>query len=98
MSISTAVACSESLLSSLRSSLDSFSGVTDDAWNEASATFRTEFYRDGDEICAKGDPGEALFIIWKGQVRITADGTHLLTRGECEIIGEQALLQNIERG
>ena len=86
------------MLASLRFSLDIFSGVTDDAWNEASATFRTEFYRDGDEICAKGDPAEALFIIWKGQVRITADGTHLLTRGECEIIGEQALLQNVERG
>ena len=98
MSISTATACSASLLASIRSSLDIISGVTNEAWTAASATFRTEFYRNGDEICAKGDPAEALFMIWKGKVNISADGTHLLTRGEHEIIGEQALLQGIGRG
>jgi class 3 adenylate cyclase len=60
--------------------------------------FRTEFYQDGDEICAKGDPADAVFIIWKGQVDVSADRTHLLTRGEHEIIGEQALLEGITRG
>jgi len=64
--------------------------MTDEMWTVASATFRTEFYRNGDEICAKGDPAEALFIIWRGQVNISANGTHLLTRCEHEIIGEQA--------
>ena len=98
MSISSAAACSVSLLASLRSSLEIFSGVPDDAWTAASSTFRTEFYRDGDEICAKGDPAEALFIIWKGKVNISVGSTYLLVRGEHEVIGEQALLEAVYRG
>jgi class 3 adenylate cyclase len=98
MSISTAAVCSSSLLASVRSSLDIFSGLTDEAWSAAAATLRTEFHRNGDQIAAKGDPAEALFIVWEGQVNISADGTHLLTRGKHDIVGEQALINDIGLG
>src|SRR5262245_40164147 len=98
LSVSTAAECPASLLASLRSTIPIFAGLSDETWSAAAATFRTQFFRNGDQICAKGDPAKALFIIWYGEVELTADGTYLLTRRKHQIIGEQALIEGIERG
>ena len=75
-----------------------FEGLGDDAWAAASDTFRTQFFRNGDQICAEGDTAEAFFIIWQGEVELRTDDTYLLTRRKREIVGEQALIEGIARG
>jgi adenylate cyclase len=39
-----------------------------------------------------------VYIVWKGEVNVDAEETHLLTRRPCEIIGEQAVIENVRRG
>src|SRR5258705_11966220 len=92
-----AVGCPASLSTAVRST-PIFADLSEETWSSVAATLRTQFCRDGDQICAEGEPADALFIIWEGEVRLTAKGTYLLTRGKGEVIGEQALIEGIARG
>ena len=59
-------------------------------------------FRDGEVICRRGDPGEALFFIRRGKVRAVlpiADGQthHLATFGRGDFFGEMSFLDREPR-
>lgn len=56
-----------------------------------------EFYDPGQAIIHKGDPGNSMFIIAKGEVKVH-DGGHILTKlGPCKSFGEYSLIDEEER-
>lgn len=54
------------------------------------------FYH-GDEIVHEGDGGEDLIILLHGRAHVSSGGTHLVSRGTGEIIGEQAIIEGKPR-
>jgi CRP-like cAMP-binding protein len=61
----------------------------------------TKTYNDGEQIVSQGDPGDAMFIILEGAVRVTRDisvGEQFLAKLEADrSFGEIALLTNSPR-
>jgi HEAT repeat protein len=56
------------------------------------------FYPDGELIARQGDPGDELYIILSGTVRVfTVDGDQLAMRKPGEYVGEMALLDRMPR-
>jgi CPA2 family monovalent cation:H+ antiporter-2 len=51
----------------------------------------------GERIIRAGDPADALYLISKGEVEVTANGQRLNTRGPGEFFGEMALLSGDRR-
>jgi len=50
------------------------------------------FYPDEDIIFRQGDQADSLLVVLHGQVKISADGTYLVTRMPYALIGEQAFI------
>ncbi|MBI4396254.1 MAG: peptidase domain-containing ABC transporter [Elusimicrobia bacterium] len=68
-----------------------------DTSTRVAGRFKIERFVLGDDIIRRGDPGDSLFIIYAGEVRvlgITADGREitLSTLGRGEFFGEKSLL------
>jgi flavin reductase (DIM6/NTAB) family NADH-FMN oxidoreductase RutF len=61
----------------------------------ASGVERT--FREGETIVGQGDPGDDLYVILKGEVRVERDGRPLKTLGEGEFFGEVAVLDGRPR-
>ncbi len=56
-----------------------------------------EVYGAGHRIFARGDPGEALFVITRGRVSVGDDGRTLATLGAGDTLGEMAVLDDEPR-
>lgn len=48
----------------------------------------------GDTLFSKGEPGDAVYVICDGRLRLESDGVHLVTRGYGECVGEYALVDD----
>jgi HEAT repeat protein len=71
---------------------DLFSGTPDEVLAEVAAVACEVELKAGETIFAKGDPGDCMFFIVSGQVRVH-DGQHTLdTLGQGDIFGEMAIL------
>ena len=46
----------------------------------------------GETLFSKGEPGDAVYIINDGRLRLESEGVHLVTRGFGECVGEFALI------
>ncbi len=75
-----------------------FEGVSDEALIAVAAALRTRRYRRGEAIFHLGDPGEALYLVIAGEVKITIPSDEglepviLTTVGPGGFFGELALL------
>ena len=79
-----------------------FAGLDDDAIERVASGTRTRRFRRGEVIFHAGDPGDALFIIVSGEVKIaipseTGDEAILATLRPGDVFGELALLDGAAR-
>ncbi|MBL8607151.1 MAG: Stp1/IreP family PP2C-type Ser/Thr phosphatase [Myxococcales bacterium] len=54
-------------------------------------------YKDGEVVIREGDRGEELFIVLRGQVRVSRGGETLTRLGAGEHVGEMALIRAVPR-
>jgi len=79
-----------------------FAGLDSDALERLAAGTRTRRFRRGEVIFHAGDPGDALFIIMTGEVKISVPSESgeeaiLTTLHEGDVFGELALLDGAPR-
>jgi CRP/FNR family cyclic AMP-dependent transcriptional regulator len=84
------------------SSMPLFRGLDDDALQSIARSLRTRRFRRGEVIFHLGDPGDALFIVTSGAVKITlpsetGDEAILATLQPGDFFGELALLDGAPR-
>jgi CRP-like cAMP-binding protein len=92
---------SRSVLGSL-TSIAFFAGLDAEALAGLAATMRARRFKRGEVIFHIGDPGDALFVIVSGQVKIslpsdTGEEAILATLGPGDVFGELALLDGAPR-
>ena len=73
-------------------SVPDFSEVEDELLLEAVGAAANLLWSEGEDIFVPGDPGEAMFVILRGRVRISDEHDDVAELGEGEVFGEQALL------
>lgn len=57
------------------------------------AAIATErFYPDASKLVKQGDPGDELYIIVSGKVRVLTDGQPVAVRSSGDVVGEMAIL------
>jgi len=54
-------------------------------------------YQDGEDIIREGDPGDAMFVVLGGEVRLHKGGTTVATLGKGQHFGEMALVDRTQR-
>jgi len=79
-----------------------FGNLSEEALNEVTALGYTRSVKRGEVLYLQGDPGDRLFLVLSGEVRISADGPdgqqlHLNTLGPGDINGEIALMDGGKR-
>lgn len=90
--------CPENLLKEVAAVVSLFEGIEQTVWSRVAPTLRTRVFRDEETICATGDVADSLLIIWRGEVEVSSERVHLVTRRRLEIVGEQALVEGGCRG
>jgi CPA2 family monovalent cation:H+ antiporter-2 len=74
-----------------------FAGLTPEQREVLVLHFQPHSAEPGERIIRAGDPADALYLISKGEVEVTANGRRLNTRGPGEFFGEMALLSGDRR-
>jgi HEAT repeat protein len=74
-----------------------FEALTPEDLKQIADVAREELHHDGAEVVREGDPGDAMFVIVDGQVRVVkgaaGDEELLATRGAGDFIGEMAIIE-----
>lgn len=73
-------------------SIDLFSEIPAEALSEIAQVTREEFRDAGNEIFAEGEPGDALYLVLEGRVRVHRESRLIAELGERECFGEMAIL------
>ena len=77
--------------------VDTFAGTPDNVLAEVAALLKEVELQVGDTIFKKGDPGDCMYIIVSGEVRVH-DGAHTLNYlAEGTVFGEMAVLDSEPR-
>ena len=76
---------------------DLFAGVSDVVLEEVANDLDEIEFQAGARIFAKGDDGDAVYLIVEGRLSLDADGIHLVTRTQGECVGEFALIDEGQR-
>ena len=72
--------------------VDTFAGAPDNILAEIATLLQQTEFRAGDTIFKKGDPGDCMYVIVSGEVRVH-DGAHTLNHlAEGTVFGEMAVL------
>lgn len=87
-----------STISELLSRIPAFQECAIETLAEISPLVRRHIYADTEVLCHEGADAEELFVIVRGQVRITAGEILLVHRGPNELVGEQAFIEETVRG
>ena len=74
-----------------------FTDLSEDFLSEVAFHLQEVDYPSGQTFIWKGDPGNALYIIATGRVRVHEGNTVYATLGEREVVGELALLDSEPR-
>jgi len=76
----------------LLKSISLFAETPDDVLAEVAAAMNTMEIPPGQVICVKGDPGDCMYVIVDGRVRVHDDERTLTFLGNRDVFGEMALL------
>ena len=79
-----------------------FSDLPPSELKQVAAITNEQYYLDGEVIARQGEPGEAMYIIVSGQVRVTSDDdshatVELARRGPGDYVGEMAIISQEPR-
>ncbi len=78
-----------------------FSDLLPDDLVQVAQAAQERLFAEGAVLCREGEPGDELFVIAAGQVRVTrqADGSErlLATRPAGDFVGEMAIIDSIPR-
>lgn len=78
-------------------SIDLFSQIPgEDLAQIAQITDEVQF-EEGDEVFREGEPGDSLYLVIEGQIRIHRGGNEVATLGARQVFGEMALLDSDPR-
>ena len=78
-------------------SIDLFSQIPGEDLSQIAQITDEVHYEEGEAIFAEGDPGDTLFFVIDGKVRIHTAGDELAVLGERQVFGEMALLDSEPR-
>lgn len=82
---------------SLLAAIDLFAAVPVSVLASLATVMEVRDLSPGDHLVAEGDPGDALFVVVDGTLRIESGGRPLSTSGPGAVIGELALLDPAPR-
>lgn len=78
-------------------SIDLFSQIPGEDLSQIALITDEVQFEEGDEIFHEGDPGDTLFFVIEGKIRIHTGGDELAMLGERQVFGEMALLDSEPR-
>jgi CRP/FNR family cyclic AMP-dependent transcriptional regulator len=78
-------------------SIDLFSQIPGEDLSQIALITDEVIFEEGDEIFHEGDPGDTLYFVIDGKVRIHTGGEDLAVLGERQVFGEMALLDSEPR-
>jgi len=73
---------------------DLFAGVSTDALERIAEALEPACLAAGETVFREGEPGDAVYLVVKGRLRLEYHGVELLTRGPAECVGELALVDD----
>ncbi|MBX5482508.1 MAG: cyclic nucleotide-binding domain-containing protein [Myxococcaceae bacterium] len=78
-------------------SIDLFSQIPGEDLTQIALVSTEESHEPGDEIFAEGEPGDALYLVLDGKVRVHKHDRVIAELGERECFGEMAILDSTSR-
>lgn len=78
-------------------SIDLFSQIPGEDLSQIAQITDEVLFEEGDEVFHEGDPGDTLYFVIGGKVRIHQGGEELAVLGEKQVFGEMALLDSEPR-
>lgn len=78
-------------------SIDLFSQIPGEDLSQIAQITDEVQFEEGDEVFHEGDPGDTLYFVIDGKVRIHTGGDELAVLGERQVFGEMALLDSEPR-
>jgi CRP-like cAMP-binding protein len=78
-------------------SIDLFSQIPGEDLSQIAQITDEVHYEEGDEIFHEGDPGDSLYLVIEGRVRVHKGGHDLAVLGERQVFGEMSLLDSEPR-
>jgi CRP-like cAMP-binding protein len=78
-------------------SIDLFSQIPGEDLSQIAQITDELHYEEGEQICREGDPGDSLYLIIEGRVRVHRGDHGIAELGERQVVGEMALLDSEPR-
>lgn len=78
-------------------SIDLFSQIPGEDLAQIAQITDEVHYEEGDEIFRQGDPGDSLYLVIAGRVRVQRGSLEVAQLGERQVFGEMALLDSEPR-
>ncbi len=78
-------------------SIDLFSQIPGEDLAQIAQITDEVHFEEGDELFREGDPGDTLYFVIEGEVRVSKGGNELALLGERQVFGEMALLDSEPR-
>lgn len=73
-------------------SIDLFSQIPGEDLSQIAQITDEVRFDEGDDIFREGEPGDSLYLVIQGRVRVHRSGTELAVLGQRQVFGEMALL------
>jgi CRP-like cAMP-binding protein len=77
--------------------VDLFSGLPVPTLTRLAGIVEEQDYAVGEDLFEQGDPGDALYLIYSGEVDIIVDGRKVASMGRNACLGEMALIGSTDR-
>lgn len=78
-------------------SIDLFSQIPGEDLSQIAQITDEVHFEEGDDVFREGDPGDSLFLVIEGRVRVHRGGAALAQLGERQVFGEMSLLDSEPR-
>lgn len=78
-------------------SIDLFSQIPGEDLSQIAQITDEVHYEEGDEVVREGDPGDSLYLVIEGKVRVHRGRQGLAELGERQVFGEMSLLDSEPR-
>lgn len=78
-------------------SIDLFSQIPGEDLSQIAQITDEVQFEEGDEVFREGEPGDSLYLVIEGKIRIHRGGNEVATLGARQVFGEMALLDSDAR-